>query len=126
MFFVEVKNDEFYEDDESNNDCIICLDEYHEENNEETKEYTFLLKNYHQEIVKNCDCNCKIHNNCLESWLLNKNNCIICRTNFDSEYLNNEEYNMPNGRMINIYKIAIKTISCGLILCGISYFILKK
>jgi hypothetical protein len=69
----------------SSEECIICLENYYEKTYEEPKQLTYLIQINHKEIIKECDCDCAIHEKCLNKWLSNNDTCIICREEFCEE-----------------------------------------
>jgi hypothetical protein len=79
-----------------NNECIICL--------ETSNSSTIIIKltnailitnNEINTFKKNCECECNIHQICLNEWVQKNNSCPICRTKFDAIIGRNikEEYN---------------------------------
>ena len=119
----EIRNNDYIEKNIIEDDCIICLEKYHSETNEDSSSYLHLLKNNHKELIKQCKCNCKIHNICLESWLSDKNNCIICRNNFIILPI---EKKINTWKYILCNKIVLRLFIFTLIFFGILYGLLKN
>jgi hypothetical protein len=67
------------EEKELDNECLICLDKYYGENKYKTYSLIELINHGHINLIKNCECNTYVHNECLTQWLSKKMSCIICR-----------------------------------------------
>jgi len=65
--------------DDNDNECLICLDKYYGENNSKTYSLIQLIDHGHINLIKTCECNTYVHNDCLTQWLSKKMSCIICR-----------------------------------------------
>jgi len=65
--------------DDNDNECLICLDKYNGENNSKTYSLIQLIDHGHINLIKTCECNTYVHNDCLTEWLSKKMSCIICR-----------------------------------------------
>lgn len=81
MYFSVFQSSEYHSDEDTNNDnennkvnndddnCIICW----------TPDNQLQLLSDIPNIVLNCNCNPKIHQTCLNNWLVNTRSCPICR-----------------------------------------------
>jgi len=66
-------------DNELDSECLICLDKYYGENKSKTYSLIQLIDHSHINLIKTCECNTYVHNDCLTQWLSKKMSCIICR-----------------------------------------------
>uniref|UniRef100_A0A6C0JN58 RING-type domain-containing protein n=1 Tax=viral metagenome TaxID=1070528 RepID=A0A6C0JN58_9ZZZZ len=91
----------------NNSECIICLESI-AYNNEYNEILTNIVKKY-PFIIKKCNCNCIVHEECLIKWFSQNLICIICREQYDnnneSEYL--DENREPNEQQIDINNIDV-------------------
>ena len=78
------------QDNELDNECLICLDKYYGENKFKTYSLIQLINHYHINLIKTCECNTYVHNDCLTEWLSRKMSCMICRKKINIIRIDNE------------------------------------
>ena len=72
----DINNDKIIRDDKADTDiCIICWSPEYKNNN------LYLLSDI-QNITLDCNCDPKLHQDCLNNWLIKSRSCPICRKNF--------------------------------------------
>ena len=92
----------------TNKECLICLEKYFDTSREKTHRLYYLIKNNHTDVIKECECDCLVHNTCLTIWFSKNVSCIICRkkmytienstNNYMEIHVNiNNEYNTINN-----------------------------
>ena len=69
-----------------NKECTVCLERYYHEENVDTNRMVFFIKHEYSNFIKNCDCDCYVHNICLSTWFIDKRSCIICRKRLNLRY----------------------------------------
>jgi len=75
----ELSNEKDNDENELDNECLICLDKYYGDDKSKTYTLIELINHGHINLIKNCECNTYVHNDCLTEWLSKKMSCIICR-----------------------------------------------
>ena len=94
-----------------NESCIICLDNFQEEeqnkqnkqNNKENKEDKNTLKKEEEKIEEKTtvlECGHKFHDNCIINWLKKNNKCPICRINLNIENNENKSSDYQNNILL--------------------------
>jgi hypothetical protein len=140
MFFARVEHYDFSENDYLENDdkysskkckercetfenkeCLICLEKKHER---KEPNLLSLLIEKKENIVKECECECFVHDACLEIWLSKNMSCIICRNTYNIQNFEAETFVEIQVTTYNIRYFSNKLIKAYLIIKKILFVLL--
>jgi hypothetical protein len=98
-----------------NKECLICLERRHKR--KEANLLSLLIEEK-ENLVKDCECECFVHDACLEIWLSKNMSCIICRNSYNIKNFEPESFVEIQVTTYNIRYFSNKLIK--------AYFLIKK
>ena len=105
MCVIQYTTTEKMEHDPLMNNCIICMD---------NKQPCIQMRNADVVLfVKTCDCNYKVHQKCIQTWLIKNEICLICRKPM---YYDRESRVINKSVLVSILNCVSYTVGAGVFL----------